>query len=199
MPPSRDRQDTRAGHARGMLALAAVLACVVVSCSAPRQYVNPNVDLSEMKTVAVLPFDNVSGDRSAGEKVLRIFVTELLATGSFDVLEPGSVVRVLQNERIELATLSGDDLKKLGKALNVQGIFIGTIIDYEEGRAAATTGGRVTIQLRLVDAASGKTFWNTSRSEAGDTVSARLFGIGAKTGVILAEQVLRDELRGLVR
>ena len=152
-----------------------------------------------MKTVAVLPFVNVSNDRVASEKVLRILVTELLATGEFDVIEPGAVMRALTTEKLDSSALTSEDFVKLGKMLKVQGLFLGTIVDYDEGRSSGTTGGRVTIQLRLIDSASGKTFWNTSRTEGGDTVSARLFGMGAKTGVALAEQVLRDELRGLIR
>jgi len=169
------------------------------ACGGTPKYVNPNVDVTDIKVVAVIPFENVSGDRVSSDKVQRIFMTELLSLNVFDVIEAGTTSRAIRNERMDPASLGSDEYKRLGKVLGAHGLFLGTIIDYEEGRSSATSGGRVTIQLRLVDTVSGKTYWATTRTVTGDTVTAKLFGMGAVQGVTLAEQVIREELQLLVR
>src|SRR5215208_3068980 len=118
-PPTVRMVSTRANGrrdsgARRWVPCATALVLVLAACRGPAQYVNPNVDLSEMKTVAVLPFVNVSNDKVASEKVLRILVTELLATGEFDVVEPGAVVRALMNDKLDPAVLTSEDFVSLG-------------------------------------------------------------------------------------
>ena len=181
--------------------VAAILALSLLGtgCGGPTTFTHPEADVSEVKVVGVLPFENLSSDKMAGEKVQRIFITELLATGKFDVLEPGVVARALRNEKMDPFAIGVDETKKLGKVLNAQGLFTGSVVEYDEGRGAASSGGSVTIHLRLLDTASGKTIWSASRTDNGANVSARLFAMGAKTGVSVAESLIRDELKTLTR
>ena len=59
------------------LLMLAFLACA----HPPRIYIRPQTDLSEIKRIAVLPFDNLSGEQDAGEKITEIFTVELLRMG----------------------------------------------------------------------------------------------------------------------
>jgi TolB-like protein len=179
-------------------ALAAAALVASGGCASTVQYVNASADLSTIKAVAVLPFENVSGDKLGAERSQRIFLTELLSLGVFDPVEPGQVARALRSERVDPAAMASDEIKKLGKALGVQGIFLGTLVEYEEGRGGGV-GAQITIQLRLLDVESGKTVWSTSRTANGTTVSGRLFGMGAKTATEVVQALIREELGKLVR
>jgi TolB-like protein len=164
------------------------------------KYVHPNMDLGAIRRVAVLPFESLVQDRTAGEKVQKIFLTELLSLEAFEVAEPGLVTKTLRAERIESADALGPaDLKRLGETLKVQGIFLGSIVDYADNRSGPTPAPEVTIQLRLVEVQTGVTVWSVSRTRSGTTASARLFGIGGQSLTEAARQLLREELSTLVK
>src|SRR5574341_1291833 len=100
LPPAR-----ATSHARFWLSLLAGL-LVLAGCgtSRPASYVHPNFDFSRVKKVAVLPLENLTSDQTAGEKMRKVVITELLATGIVDVIEPGQVNRVLANQNIQNPT-----------------------------------------------------------------------------------------------
>lgn len=188
------RQGLRAAAAAGFLVFATACAHSVT------QYVHPNADLAALKTVAVMPFENLSADRTAGDKVQKIFASELLATGAFSVVEPGLVSKTLKASRIEtMESLGPADFKKLGEELKADAVFLGTVVDFAESRSGQTPTPDITIQLRLVECQSGATVWSASRSKSGASASARLFGIGGESLTEAARHLVKDELRTLVK
>ncbi len=179
-----------------------LLLAMMPACRSTRttKYVHPNMDLGAIRRVAVLPFESLVQDRTAGEKVQKIFLTELLALETFEVAEPGLVTKVLKADRIEsMDALGPAELKRLGETLKVQGIFLGSVVDFSETRTGTTPAPEVTIQLRLVETQSGVTVWSASRTRSGTTASARLFGIGGQSLTEAARQLLREELSTLVK
>lgn len=177
------------------------LLLLATSCGhAVTQYVHPNADLAALKTVAVLPFENLSADRTAGDKVQKIFSSELLATGAFNVVEPGLVSKTLKSARIETTeSLGPADFKKLGEELKADAVFMGTVVDFAESRSGQTPTPDITIQLRLVESQTGATVWSASRSKSGATASARLFGIGGESLTEAARELVKEELGTLVK
>ena len=181
---------------------AGLLLVALAGCRSTRttKYVHPNMDLGAVKRVAVLPFDSLVQDRTAGDKVQKIFLTELLSLETFEVAEPGQVMKMLKAERIESTDQLGPaDFKRIGEALKVQGVFIGSVVDFTENRTGATPSPEVTINLRLVETQSGVTVWSASRTKSGATASARLFGIGGQSLTEAARQLIREELSTLVK
>lgn len=177
---------------------AAVLAALLcAACGGPSQYVKKDVDFSTIRTVAVLPFENVTGDRLSAERVQRIFVTELLNLDVFEVVEPGLVARTAKGAGLDPATVTPDDAKKLGKELKAQALFVGSVMEYEEVRSGAVPVPRVTVQLRLVETETGATIWSISRSKSGTTIAARMFGVGGNTLIGLTQDLVREELAAL--
>ena len=165
---------------------------------APTRYIHPNADLGAIQKVAVLPFENVSGAQGASDKVHKIFLVELLSLEAFDVIEPGRVAKVLKGETIASPDqLAPEDLKRIGAALGADGLFMGQVIDYSDARG---TGGApsVTIQLRLVETASGATVWSTSKTQSGVKASTRLFGVSSDSITEATRNVIRDELATLL-
>ncbi len=179
------------------LALLSLIAAT--ACGGHSRYLNPNSDLGTLRTVAILPFENVTPDKLATERTQRIFLTELLATGAFEVVEPGLVLRTIRREQGDASTFAPEDFKRIGESLKAQAFFLGTVLEWEDPRVGAAPAPRVTLQRRLVDAETGKTVWSTTRTKAGASWSARLFGIGGRTATGTAEELIRDELSALLR
>jgi TolB-like protein len=181
---------------------ALLLLLLLAGCrsTATTRYVHPNADLGAIQKVAVLPFENLTQEHSAADKVEKIFLTEILALGVFEVVEPGQVAKLLRAERIDsVEALGPADLKRIGEALKAQGLFLGSVVDFADTRTGTTPSPEVTIQLRLVETESGVTVWTVSRTQSGATASARLFGIGGESLSAAARELIRKELSTLVK
>jgi TolB-like protein len=165
--------------------LVAVLWLAGCARTAPTTYVHSNFDFSRVKKVAVLPLENLAADQTAGEKVRKIVVTELLAAGIVDVVEPGQVNRVLVAQNIQSVTaMSPEEFKQVGAALGVQMLIVGSVESYERVQVGGVQAPEVTLTLRGIDADSGTIVWAASHTQGGATVTARLFGL---TGDSLSE------------
>jgi TolB-like protein len=183
-----------------ILAAAAVLISMSCASGPSAKYMHPNADLGAIKKVAILPLENLTNERAAADKVTKILLIEVLTLEVFDVVEPGQVAKTLKTERVESTeALTPADLKKIGDALGAQGLFIGTVVDFAEGRSGNTPTPEVTIQLRLVETQSGATVWSASQTRSGAKASARLFGIGGESLTEAARQLIRKELRTLLQ
>jgi len=181
-------------------AASVLLAAAGCSSHAVTQYTHPNADLGALKSVAVLPFENLSSDRTSADKVQKIFLSELLATSAFNVVEPGLVSKTLKADRVETTeSLGPADFKRLGEELKADAVFTGAVVDFAENRTGNTPTQNVTIQLRLVECASGATVWSASRTRSGASASARLFGIGGASLTETARNLVKEELHTLVR
>lgn len=173
---------------------------LAAACGGPTRYFKSRADLGAITQVAVLPFANLANDRLGSERVERIFFTELLASEAFAVVEPGLVGRTLRRDQLDPANLTAEDFKRLGKALEVQALFLGAVLEYDEGRGSGPAPSpRVKLQFRLVDTESGTTLWSVTRTAGGAGVAARLFGIGGRSAASVAEEIVREELARLLR
>ncbi len=152
---------------------------------APSTYVHPNYDFSNVKKVAVLPLENLTSDQTAGEKVRKIVVTELLASGVVDVVEPGQVNKALAVQNLQNpGAMSPEESKKLATALGVQLLIVGSVESYDRVQVGGVQAPEVTLTLRGVDAESGTVVWAASHTQGGATFGARLLGL---TGDSLSE------------
>ena len=156
-----------------ILLLATVAA---TACSAPAQYVKSDADLGAITAVAVVPFENVTTDKLCAERVHKLFVTELLNFDAFRVAEPGQMMRAMRRDQLEPGALTSEEMKKLGEQLKGQALFLGAVLEYDEGRAGgAAPSPRVRLQFRLVDTETGTTLWSVTRTRGGPTVAGRPF------------------------
>ena len=182
------------------LRIGCALALVAGGCaSGPTRYIHPNADLGAIRKVAVLPFENVSGTTGASDKAHKVFLVELLSLEAFEVVEPGMVSKVLKGETAASPDqLTPDDLKRIGKALGADGMFIGQVVDYAEARGQ-NSAPEVTLQFRLVEAASGATVWSTSQTRSGVKVSTRLFGVSGDSATETTRKLIRKQLATLLQ
>lgn len=179
-------------------ALAAlVVAILMVGCQSTSrtQFLHENADLGAIEKVAVLPFENVSSERTAGEKVQKIFYLELLSLDVFNVSEPGLVAKGVR--AADVANLTPADFQRLGKDFGVDAVFTGSIVDFDSGKGGAAPD--LTLQLRLVETQTGTTIWSTGQSRSGTALSTRLFGLTGETATQAARNMIRSQLRTLLK
>lgn len=179
--------------------LTLVVAAALAGCGGPTRYARQDVDLGAIATVAVIPFENLTSDKLAAERTHRMFLTELLNLDAFRVVEPGEVLRALRRDSMDAAALTPEDMKRLGETLKAQALFLGTVLEYDEGRSGGGPANpRVRLAFRLVDTETGTTLWSVSRTDGGATLASRLFGVGGSPASALAQDIIRAELAHLV-
>jgi TolB-like protein len=177
------------------LAIALVLNAGGCRTSQQTSYLHKNADLGAIQKVAVLPFDNLTQERTAGEKVQKIFYLELLSLDVFEVAEPGEIAKTVRAGE----NLGGSDIQRIGKDLGVDAVFVGTVVDFTEARSGSTASPEVTIQLRMIETHTGSTIWSTGRTRSGAGVTTRLFGVGGESLTQAARRVVRGELATLLK
>lgn len=187
-----------------ILTLIAFITIITAGCSnsALIYHVREDVDFSYFKKVAVMPLENLTNERTAGDVVKNVVISELLASGLVDVAVPGDVLTALSDLEIKNghgATLSEKQIKAIGKALNVEGIVIGAVEQYGETRLGNFSAPEVTITLMLVDAGSGNIVWSITRSRGGANFMARHFGAKADTMSETVLAVVREAVSTLTR
>ncbi len=157
-----------------LLSLAFLLGC----SHHPRLYFEPGYNFSGEKKIAVLPFENLSAEEGAGEKVQKIFLVELLKNRKYYVLEPGEVEKALKELRLRATDkLSSADCQKLREKLAVDWIFLGSVLEFSLKRQGTEEIPVVSLTARILEAKSGKIIWASFASRQGDD-SEFLFGIG---------------------
>ena len=128
-------------------------------------------------TVAVLPFSNQTERRNAGEAVELELVRQLVGTGKFRVVEPGTVRAEMLAGRVTVAGgASLDAARVMGAALGADVLVGGAVRDYQDPPAQAGPP-QVEVGVQAIDARTGDVlWWSSSRSRGDDGVV--LFGLG---------------------
>lgn len=158
-----------------------------------RVYFNPKADMTFYQKVVVFPFTNLTGERMAGERVTRAFMTELLIAERFQVVEPNEFRMTLSRIGAE-PTPDGqyepDKLKKAAAELEATALVRGSVTEYQMLRNA---GGNefpvVTFDSEMIDVASGETVWRCSITRKGRNRSFP-FG-GTRTLGALSQEACR--------
>jgi TolB-like protein len=147
------------------------LALLSLQCGGPRRFVHPAADIAFYERLALLPFDNLTAERAAGDKVTRAFLTELLIARRFDVVDPGRAVKLARDEGIvppiKVGELTEATLMSLGERMGVQAVLSGVVREYTMVRIGQTQYPLITLDVTLVDTATGTTVWVLSHTKKG--------------------------------
>ena len=163
-------------------------------CGGPMTYIRPTADLTYIKTVAIVPFQNLTQEKHAEGKLMNVVATEILRRGVFDVVEFGEVDKVLKEEGIrkERGVISKSVAERAGKRLNVQAFIVGAVEEYGMSRAGSSSYPEVSASLKLIDAKSYMILWEATHSVKGTTILDRLFGIGKKSSSDLCRELVEE-------
>lgn len=164
----------------------------------PSFYINPDVDLSFIKKVAVLPLDNLTNDKFAGEAVRHVVISELLASGLVDVVVPGDAMAAIETLRLKTGqSLNAEQIKAIGKALKVQAVILGAVEKYGEAKMGNISAPEVAITLMMADTNSGSIIWSVTKTRGGAGFMARHFGARSETMSETTLNVVREALHTL--
>jgi hypothetical protein len=163
-------------------------------------YVHTKYDFSLIKKIAVLPLENLTQDQQAGERVRKVVVSEFLAAGVLDVVEPAQVNQALGQQQIQsISGISAKQITELAKGLGVQAFVVGSVDNYERLNVGGGSFAEVAITLRALDASSGTVIWSTSKSAGGAGIAGRLFGFGGDTVHQATQKAVHDAVGTLFR
>lgn len=156
-------------NARRVIVLCAawlVLAPLLSCASGMRVYVNPEADLAFYKKVAVLPFADLSGNSLAGPRVTRAFVTELIMTNRYQIVQPEEFTGTLSRMRIYPVNGAYDAaaLKDVATQLGITGILRGAVSEYQMSHDRNGEIPVIGFEAELLDVGTGNVVWRSSIS-----------------------------------
>jgi hypothetical protein len=186
-----------------MWAVTAMLAMLATTsgCSSTKSYQNKAMDFGSIRTVAVMPFWNMSRDQLAGARVRDVFSTMLLATEAVYVVPTGEMGRAIS--RIGLANPvapTTEEVVKLGAMLKVEAVITGVVKEYGEVRGGNSTANVVSLSAQMFETSTGKVVWSGNSTKGGVTWGGRMLGTAGGDPVNdVTEQAVDDLLKQLFR
>ena len=142
---------------------------------------DPSMDFAAVRSVAVMPFENLSRDQLAGERVRDVFANSLLATGAVYVLPAGEVSRGITRAGIlNPANPSSEEIEKFAGIIKVDALITGTVTEYGEVRSGTATANVVSMNVQMIEIQSRRIVWTASATRGGISIWDRLFGGGGE-------------------
>jgi polysaccharide biosynthesis protein PelC len=180
--------------------LPAALLVALVACSSVHRYMDPNMDFGSVKTVAVMPFANLSRDNLAGDRVRDVFANNLLATGAVYVLPLGEVSRAIG--RVGLASAvapSSEEVIKLCAMLKADAVITGVVKEYGEVRSGTAAANVVSVTTQMLEGTTGKVVWSASTTKGGVGLKDRMLGGGGSPLNDVTETAVDDLINKLLK
>ncbi|HKI87351.1 MAG TPA: hypothetical protein VKA53_11470 [Thermoanaerobaculia bacterium] len=178
------------------LAFISILGVVALSACAsglkPTKFINPKFNFAYVERVAVLPFANFSHDSEAGPRATRMMITELLATGAVDVVEPGEVQAALDKFGNRVITPSTEQIVALGKELKVQAVIQGSVTQSEVMRSGLVGIPVVSLDVHMIETDSGAAVWAASVTKKGSSLAAKILGTGGEPISETTQRAIRE-------
>jgi hypothetical protein len=183
-------------------AVAALLVATVAGCASSRgqRYQDRNMDFGAVRTVAVMPFVNLTRDNLASDRVRDVFSSMLLATGGVYVLPAGEVARGVARAALPApASPSAEDVVKLGTTLKVDAVITGVVKEYGEVRSGSASSNVISMSVQLLETATGKVVWAGTTTRGGISMADRLFGGGGSPLNDVTEAAVDDVLNKMFK
>lgn len=122
-----------------------------------------------IERLAVLPFDNLTPAVRAGSIVADVLASELLATGSLPVADPGEVADLLRRESLDAIDVTRWPAPvRLGRLLQVSHVLQGSVTEYRYKPGLSETPV-VGVTARIIEVASGDVVWTATHARTGAT------------------------------
>jgi curli biogenesis system outer membrane secretion channel CsgG len=163
--------------------------------------------------VAVIQFDNNStwhwwGDR-LGEAAADVFVTALIDSGQFSVIERQKVNAVLAEQDFgATGRVTPQTAAQIGKMLGVDLLLTGSVSEFSVSRiggaikriGASVTTGKVVLQARLVNTTTGEIIIAAEEKNSKKLISARYKSMNFKQSFDygLANEVMHPAVKKMV-
>ncbi len=181
-----------------LLILLAGCASDDVDVTPPGVYFEPNMDFGSLRSIAVVPFQNLTSNDDAAERVRDTFMGMLLATEAVYVVPTGEVARGISRiGRFSPEGLTTEQIQRLAGILEVDAVITGVVREYETVRSGATSANVISVSLQMIEVDQGLVVWSASSTRGGITVRHRLFGGGGEPMTTMTERAVNDLLNKL--
>ncbi len=161
-------------------------------------YHDPDVDFALLRTIAVMPFSNLTTDKLAAERVRSTFINSLFSTGALYVIPTGEVARGISRAGIENPwALSGEEVAKLAAIVGADSVITGVVTEYGEVRSGAVASNVISVSMQMVEKESRKIIWTASTTQGGISIWDRLFGGGGKPMEDVTQAAVDDIIKKL--
>jgi hypothetical protein len=173
----------------------ALLLCAALGCAHGGRYQDKTMDFAAVRTVAIMPFVNLSAVGTGNERVRDVFSNMLLATGALYVLPSGEVARAASRTGVVTpAAPTRDEVISLGKALNAEAVITGVLKEYGEVRSGNSSANAIAVSVQMIETQTGKVVWSASSAKGGVGFWDRMLGGGGESMNKVTEDASRDLL-----
>jgi hypothetical protein len=158
-------------------------------------YHDPQMDFAAIRSVAVMPFENLTRQQQAAERVRDVFANSLLATGAVYVIPSGEVSRGIARAGIlNPAVPSMEEIAKFVGIIRVDAVITGTVTEYGEVRSGSTSANVISMNVQMIEVQALRIVWTASATKGGVSIWDRLFGAGGKPMNDVTMQAVTDVL-----
>ncbi len=162
----RNNLAWRAALALGGLALLATGCATVDEAYFLNTVTKANVFVAPMargsvdpiKKIAVMPFK--AETELVGNSASDVFLTEIMRTGRYELVERTRMAQVLSESELALAGLSAAKATEIGSMLGAEAVVIGTVDEYAMHPYRKENFPVVAMSARLIDCKSGQVIWS---------------------------------------
>ncbi len=176
-----------------MLAVKSLSPSVGPKAPSTASYV-PDPDRPYVMRIAILPFDNITSDPNATDKMHDTMLTYLLHTQVIGVVDPDLVEQTLFDQKVrktsQITPKIGRDIKQ---ALRVDALLAGKITAYQVDSAGGDSIPVIAINARLLDPDTMDIIWSMSFVRKGNDKSV-LFDIGRIDTLSDLSQLVANDL-----
>ena len=153
-----------------------------------------------VKSVAVLPFHNLTKKVNAGVIITNMLMTELVRQEKFRVIKYGDLRRFFLSRRItSVSSIDIETLRELRRKFKVEVVIIGSVIRYEDVEggdgARGTSGGKesdfpyIYISSTILDTRSGRILGQGEFIEKGSSTGHLLSDKDRQSAFALAQRL----------
>ncbi|MCK5540300.1 MAG: penicillin-binding protein activator LpoB [Deltaproteobacteria bacterium] len=158
--------------------------------------------------IAVMDFKNQTphGGWRLGSGAADILTTELVKTGKFDMFERERLSTVIKEQNLGTSgRVDTTSAARIGKIIGVNYIITGAVTEYGQSRSGGGGGGvnvgkvgyHSAVDIRMVDATTGRIVFADTASHSKSSVKVRIFGFGG--GESFNEKLATETMREAIR
>lgn len=154
---------------------------------------DPNMDFGLIQSVAVMPFENLSGTQHAGETSRDVFMTMLQAKVDLYVIPPGEILRAISRIQPESALMpTEEEVVKLAENLEADVVITGTVLEYGQVRSGSAGSNVCSLSIKMLEGQTGRVVWSATSTRGGVSAGDRLVGSGGKPMNVVVTKAAED-------
>ena len=180
--------------------IGALLLIFLTGCagSSSTSYHDPDMDFGVLRTIAVVPFANLTRDKLAADRVRDTLINNLLSTGAIYVIPTGEVARGISRSKIvNPEEPASEEIAKLAAIIKADAVITGVIREYGEVRSGTASSNVISLSMQMFEVQSQKVVWTASSTKGGISMKDRLLGSGGQPMNDVTEAAIDDILNQL--